>query len=76
MQDTVTERLSWRLDQLARASGLSVPFLRKEARFGRLKTRRVGTAVIVLDEDARQFLAGTTPETTNTQSETSLAASA
>jgi hypothetical protein len=74
-QMIVINRLSWRLDQLARASGLSIPFLRKEARFGRLKTRKVGAAVIVLDEDARRFLAGDEAENTNTQSETSLAAS-
>jgi hypothetical protein len=52
------DRLAWRLNELAKASGLSVPFLRKEAYCGRLKTRKVGNAVIVLDEDARSFLKG------------------
>ena len=51
-------RLSWRLAQLSRATGLSLPFLRKEARLGRLATRKLGGAVIVLDTDARAYLAG------------------
>jgi hypothetical protein len=41
-EKAVTLRLSWRLDQLAKATGLSIPFLRKEARFGRLKTLKKG----------------------------------
>lgn len=58
LQTPVTARLSWRLNELAKASGLSVPFLRKEAADGRLRVRKVGAAVIVLDEDARAFLRG------------------
>lgn len=54
----ITTRLSWRLAELATASGLSLPFLRKEAAGGRLRIRKIGAAVIVLDEDARAFLSG------------------
>jgi len=54
----ITQRLAWRLAQLSTASGLSVPFLRKEAKLGNLKTQKRGGAVIVLDEDARAYLAG------------------
>jgi len=61
-----TERLSWRLNQLAKASGLSVPFLRNEVKAGRLKIRRIGKAIIVLDADARQFLSGESGEDKNT----------
>lgn len=43
---------------MAKATGLSLPFLRKAARDGDLKVRKVKGAVIVLDEDARAFLAG------------------
>ncbi len=32
-------RLAWRLFELAGATGLSIPFLRKEAAEGRLKAR-------------------------------------
>ncbi len=58
MIEKITPRLSWRLAELAAASGLSIPFLRKMIAEGRLKIRRVGSAVIILDEDARAFLAG------------------
>ena len=58
IKTTMPERLAWRLSELAQASGLSVPFLRKEAREGNLKTRKIGGAVIVLAEDARAYLAG------------------
>ena len=56
MQDL--QRLSYRLKELSQASGLSLPFLRKEARDGKLRTRKVGGAVIVLAEDARRYLTG------------------
>ena len=49
-------RLSWRLAELSQATGLSLPFLRKEARLGRLQTKKIGGAVIVLDSDARSYL--------------------
>jgi len=58
--ELTANRLSWRLDQLAEATGLSIPFLRKEARYGRLKTRKIGAAVIVLDRDVKEFLTGET----------------
>jgi hypothetical protein len=44
--------------ELAAASGLSVQFLRKEIREGKLPRRKIGGAVIILDEDARAYLAG------------------
>jgi hypothetical protein len=60
-----TERLSWRLAEFSRASGLSLPFLRKQAREGKLPVRKVGGAVIVLDNDARAYLAGEGNSTSN-----------
>ncbi len=77
LNGNVTDRLSWRLKDLADASGLSVPMLRKAARDGRLRTRKVGAAVLVLDQDARAFLAGDEAENSNAQkSDGCLAASA
>lgn len=61
-------RLSWRLNELSEATGLSVPFLRNEARAGNLKTRKLGGAVIVLDDDVRRYLTGEGAENTNPQS--------
>jgi hypothetical protein len=53
-------RLAWRVAELAAASGLSIQFLRKEIREGKLPKRKLGGAVIVLDSDARAYLAGST----------------
>jgi len=53
---SVTERIAWRLRDLARASGLSVSFLRAEIRAGRLPSKRAGAAVLVLDDDFRRYL--------------------
>jgi hypothetical protein len=56
-------RLSWRYSELSEASGLSVPYLRLQARIGKLKTRKLsGGAVVILGEDARAFLAGESNE--------------
>jgi hypothetical protein len=50
------ERLAWRLDEIAKATGLSVAFLRKQDRESKLPTKRVGGAVLVLDSDLRRWL--------------------
>lgn len=54
----IQNRLAYRLRELARATGLSVPFLRNEARAGRLRVRKIGGAVIVKAQDAEEFLNG------------------
>lgn len=60
-------RLSYRLNEVAQATGLSLPFLRKEAREGKLKTRKIGGAVIVLTEDLLTYLKGDDSKDTSTQ---------
>jgi hypothetical protein len=57
-QDVTAERHAWRLKELAAAYGLSVSFLRKEIRAGRLAARRAGAAVLVLDRDFQRYLEG------------------
>jgi hypothetical protein len=57
-KQSVTQRISWRLHDLARACGLSVSFLRSEIRAGRLPSKRAGAAVLVLDEDFKHYLEG------------------
>jgi hypothetical protein len=52
------DRRAWRLPELARAHGLSVSFLRLEAARGRLRIRRLGRAVVVMDHDWHAYLAG------------------
>ena len=54
----VTLRVAWRLKELSGASGLSVSFLRKEIRAGRLPAKRAGAAVLVLDADFRKYFDG------------------
>jgi excisionase family DNA binding protein len=49
-------KVAWRLKELASVSGLSVSFLRKEIREGRLPAKRAGTAVLVLDSDFKRYL--------------------
>lgn len=56
MQSVTTIKRGWRLHELAEAYGLSVAFLRKEIRLGKLPAKRAGTAVLVLDEDFRSYL--------------------
>ena len=58
MQNPNTERLSFRLAEIASMTGLSLPNLRKKAKDGELKTRKIGRAVIVLSEDLDRFLQG------------------
>lgn len=53
---SVTQRIAWRLHDLASACGLSVSFLRSEIRAGRLTAKRAGTAVLVLDDDFKRYL--------------------
>jgi hypothetical protein len=57
MQMMVTsQRMAWSLPELASLLGLSLGFLRKEARRGTLRTRRIGRRLLVLEPDLRSFL--------------------
>lgn len=59
MQMMVTsQRMAWSLPELASLLGLSIGFLRKEARRGTLRTRRIGRRLLVLEPDLRSFLEG------------------
>lgn len=49
-------RLSWRLKDLAKATGLSVVTLRRAIGSDALRVFRVGRAVLVHDMEARRFL--------------------
>ncbi len=52
------EKLGYSLAELAEQLPLSVPFLRKEIREGRLKCRKFGDRVIVLKEDRDAYVFG------------------
>jgi hypothetical protein len=52
-----TERLAWRLRDLAEALGTSVSFLRLEAARHKLRLARLGRRVVVPDAEVRRYLA-------------------
>lgn len=51
-----TERVAWSLQEIAKATGLSLGFLRNEVRRGALRVKRFGRRVLVLDEDLKDYL--------------------
>lgn len=55
---SVTQKLAWPLQEIAKQTGLSVPFLRKEIRNGNLKCRKFGARVLVLDQELHRYLKG------------------
>jgi len=69
MNQPQNQKLSWRLCEISGATGLSLPFLRKEQYAGNLKTRKIGGAVIVLDADLKRYLTGEDSEYTNAQNQ-------
>jgi hypothetical protein len=58
MQVAVIQKLSWRLKELPMATGLSLPFWRKVVRLKKIRVRHVEGAIVILDEDLREFLKG------------------
>lgn len=57
-ENNKTERLSWRVEEVARATGLSIQFIWKQIRLNKLKVRKLGRCVLVLDEDLKMYLRG------------------
>lgn len=49
-------RLAWSIAEIANRTGLSIGFVRKEIRAGRLAARRAGRRVLVLDRDLQLYL--------------------
>ncbi len=49
-------RMAWSLPELSSLLGLSLGLLRKEAKRGVLRTRRIGRRVIVLEPDLNSYL--------------------
>lgn len=50
------ERRGMRLAELARAFGVSVPFLRLEIRRGKLRAAKLGRAVVVTVESVQEWV--------------------
>jgi len=49
-------RLAWRIEEIAKKTGLSVQFLRKEIRNGNLKAQKKGRCILVLESELRNYL--------------------
>jgi hypothetical protein len=47
--DVTTQRVAWALQEVAKATGLSLGFLRNDVRRGVLPVRRFGRRVLVLE---------------------------
>lgn len=58
MTVTTMQKLSWRLAELPAATGLSLPFWRKQVRLKNIQTRKLGSAIVILDADLKEFLKG------------------
>jgi excisionase family DNA binding protein len=50
------QKLAWSLIEISKQTGLSVSFLRKEIRAGRLPIKRFGRRILVLDADLNAYL--------------------
>lgn len=57
-QVSVIKKLSWRLKELPPATGLSMAFWRKAVLHRKVRARKVGGAVVILDSDLQEFLKG------------------
>ena len=57
-----SRRLAWSIAEVASSTGLSIGFVRKEIRAGRLAARRAGRRVLVLDDDLKRYLGDAQPK--------------
>jgi excisionase family DNA binding protein len=59
MMESIAEKnkLAYSVDEIAKLTSLSKPFLRNEIRAGRLKVNRFGSRVLVLAETLHEYLA-------------------
>lgn len=54
---TTNQRTAWSLSEISDSTGLSLGFLRNEAKRGALPVKRFGRRVLVLAEDLQSYLA-------------------
>jgi excisionase family DNA binding protein len=51
-----SKKLAYSIDEIHEETSLSVPYIRKEIKEGKLKARRFGRRLLVLDADLRSYL--------------------
>lgn len=54
--NTTNQRTAWSLAEISDSTGLSLGFLRNEAKRGALPIKRFGRRVLVLTEDLQSYL--------------------
>lgn len=69
MHENVTQKLSWRLNELPAATGLSLAFWRKAVRLGWLPAQKPegSAAIVILDRDLRAYLESRVRPVSSTQ---------
>jgi excisionase family DNA binding protein len=53
---SVQEKIAWSLAEISECTGLSIAYLRNEARRGSLPVKRFGRRVLVLRDDLQRYL--------------------
>ena len=53
---SVTSRMAWSVYEVALCTGLSPGFIRKQIRAGKLRARKLGRRILVLDSDLCEYL--------------------
>lgn len=72
MHTSVTkDRICWRLTELPAVTGLSLPYWRKMTMENKLTVRRIGRAVVVMNDDLLRFLTGLDEGTENNETRAS-----
>lgn len=56
MEMSLPERIAWSLAEISASTGLSLAYLRNEARRGSLPIKRFGRRVLVLNTDLKNYL--------------------
>jgi hypothetical protein len=56
IRSVTQHRLAWGVGDISTSTGLSPGFLRKQIKTGKLRARRAGRRVLVLDRDLRNYL--------------------
>jgi excisionase family DNA binding protein len=52
------ERIAWSVSEVSRSTGLSPSFVRKQIKLGKLRGRKKGRRLLVMNKDLRAYLDG------------------
>jgi excisionase family DNA binding protein len=60
VQESITSKMAYSVEEISEATTLSKAFLRNEIRAGKLKVKRCGRRVLILKDDFMNYLNGET----------------